>query len=55
MVAQKGPFVTELTTMIYATLMLKERLCDNNGYFAVKRTLKLNRFLKIETFGQQDD
>jgi len=47
--------VTELTTIIYATLMLKERLCDNNGYFAVKRTLKLNNFLKRETFGQQDD
>ena len=26
--------------------MLKERLCDNNGYFAVKRTLTLNNFLK---------
>jgi len=35
--------------------MLKERLCDNNGYFAVKRTLTLNNFLKRETFGQQDD
>jgi len=35
--------------------MLKERLCDNNGYFAMKRTLKLNNFLKTEMFGQQDD
>ena len=55
MVALKRPVVTELTTIIYATLMLKERLCDNNGYFAVKRTLKLNNFLKREMFGQQDD
>jgi len=35
--------------------MLKERLCDNNGYFAVNRTLERNNFLKRETFGQQDD
>jgi len=28
MVALKGPVVTELTTIIYATLMLKQRLCD---------------------------
>jgi len=28
MVALKGPVVTELTTIIYVTLMLKERLCD---------------------------
>jgi len=29
MVALKGPVVTRLTTIIYyATLMLKERLCD---------------------------
>jgi len=28
MVVLKGPIVTELTTSIYATLMLKERLCD---------------------------
>jgi len=31
MVALKGRVVTELTIIIYATLMLKERLCDNNG------------------------
>jgi len=51
MVALKRPVVTELTTIIYATLMLKERLRDNNGYFSVKRTLKLNNVLKRETFG----
>jgi len=28
MVALKGPVVTELTTIIYVTLMLKEHLCD---------------------------
>jgi len=28
MVALKGQVVTELTIVIYATLMLKERLCD---------------------------
>jgi len=28
MVVLKGPVVTELTTIIYARLMLKERLCD---------------------------
>jgi len=28
MVALKGPVVTDLTTIIYATLMLEERLCD---------------------------
>ena len=55
MVALKRPVLTELTTIIYATLMLKERLCDNNGYFAVKRTLKLNNLLTREAFGQQDD
>jgi len=37
MVALKRPVVTELTTIIYTTLMLKERLCDNNGYFPVKK------------------
>jgi len=43
MVALQRPVVTELTTIIYAAL---ERLCDDNGYFAVKRALKLNNFLK---------
>jgi len=28
MVALKGPVATELTTIVYATLMRKERLCD---------------------------
>jgi len=28
MVVLKGPVVTELTTIIYATLKLKERICD---------------------------
>jgi len=28
MVALKGSVVTDLTTIIYATLMLKKRICD---------------------------
>jgi len=42
MFALEGPVVTELTTMIYATVMLKENLCEViMGIFAVKGTLKL--------------
>ena len=46
-VSLKRPVVMELTTIIYATLMLKEHLCDIimvNRYVAVKGALKLNNF-----------